>query len=113
KKKNINISKLNFSQIYIAGNTKKPVLIRQNICPGIYKVKDNKLIKTKSSLFLKDLSTNEVLINYAAYQGSKIKPGDIIAKIIIKKSSIQNRRYLLTKEVKKLISTIRDFMETK
>lgn len=113
KKENIDISEQNFSQIYIAGNKNKPLLIKQNICPGIYRIRNNRLIKTKSSLFLKDLSPNEVLINYAAYKGSKIKPGDVIAKIIIKKSSIQDGQYLLTKEIKELICSIRNFMETK
>ncbi|MDD5659151.1 MAG: hypothetical protein PHR39_03960 [Actinomycetota bacterium] len=113
KKKNIDISKRDFSQIYIANNKNKAILIKQNLVPGIYKFNANKLKKVKSSLFLKDLTTDNVLVNYTAYQGSRVKPGGIIAKIILKKSSIQDGQYLLTEEVKNVASSIRNFLEAK
>lgn len=109
-KKRLNLHGKNYSQLYIANNTNDKVKVKKYLMPGIYKVKRNELIRTKDSLFLKDMEKNEVLINFSAYKDSLLIPDDILAKIIIKKSVLKSNNFHLSREAVKLISLIRYYI---
>ncbi len=109
-KKRLNLYAKNYSQLYIANNTDGKVKVRRYLMPGIYKVKYNQLIRTKDSLFLKDMERDEVLINFSAYKNSLLIPDAIMAKIILKKSVLKRNSFHLSEDALKLISLIRYYI---
>ena len=108
KEGEIDLNEKNYSQLYIANNLTSDVTVVNYLEPGVYIIDQGKLIKTKSSLFLKDVEKDEILITYTAYLGSILVSGGIIAKIILKKSILNTGKYELNVESKSLIKIIKD-----
>lgn len=107
--KPVNLSKSNYSQIYISNNSNHNIRTKNYLRPGIYRISKKTLIRTKNSLFLSDMNKNEVLINFFAYKGTLLEPGQIISKIILKKSVLNRNKYELSKVSKDLISLIKSY----
>jgi hypothetical protein len=98
----------NGSQLYIANNTNKPVLISKYLMPGIYQISNGHLVKKKDSFFMEDLDgVDEFLVTYSAYESSRVSPNGILAKILLNDTVIQNNNYSLTNKAKRIISIVR------
>lgn len=108
--KPLDLSKHDYSQIYIANNKDAIVEVKRYLFPGIYEVIKSNLIRAKNSLFLSDMTENQVLINFSAYKGSKLKKDQLIARIILKKSVLSNDEYVLSKDSVTLVSLIRNYI---
>lgn len=108
--KSLDLSKNHYSQLYISNNKDTTIEAKRYLIPGIYKVENQKLIRTRDSLFVSDMKRDDVLINFSAYKGSKLNPEQIIAKIILKKSVLDGNNYALSRNTVKLITLIRNFV---
>lgn len=97
-----------YSQICIANNSNKTMFIKHRLTPGIYKLSKNQLVRTKDSLFFKDLNRSEILFTYIAYSGLESSPGGLLARLLLKKSAIKGREYELTEETKRMVSVFRN-----
>lgn len=108
RQKNIDFSSHDYSQIIICNNLHHNVIVSKYVEPSIYQIKDGFLRMAKRSLFLHDMKNKDILITQAAYRGKHLLPGDIIAKIILKRSAIKNGEYNLESKVIKIINIIKD-----
>lgn len=98
---------LNYSQLIIRNNTSRSIKIVKRLEPGIYKVKNGVLKKINSSLFVHDMLPEDILITYAAHLESKLPPDEVIVRLILKKSVVDNSKYELSEEVRTLIRIIK------
>lgn len=108
--KPLNLSKYDYSQLYIANNKDSIVEVKQYLSPGIYKIMNGNLIRTKNSLFLSDMDEDQVLINFSAYKGSKLKTDQLIARIILKETVLKKNDYSLNKNAMNVIALIKSYI---
>ena len=107
KNRKIDVSKHSYSQLYIAHNNEKDLKIKKYLLPGIYKAVNSRLKRTKNSLCISDMATDEVLINFSAYKGTRLHTDQIFSKIILKKSVLLNGKYELNKNILNIIQVIK------
>ena len=105
--KKIDLSKNNYSQIYISHNSAEEILVKKYLLPGIYKVAGNSLIRTKNSLFVSDMDLDEILINFSIYEGIKLHKDQVMFKIILKSSILVKNKYELSENLVKIIKVLR------
>jgi hypothetical protein len=104
---NIDLSQRAYSQVIIYNNLPHNVTVSKHIEPGIYRTDGDSLHFTKASLFVEDIEGDEVLITHAAHEGRELYPGGMLARIILKKSVIQDGEYKLEEKAIELIKMIR------
>lgn len=104
---NTDFSKHDYSQVIVRNNESKNIKILSRLEPGIYKVKNGVLHKNKESLFVHDMEDDDVLITSAAHTGCELWPGEVIVRLILKKSVVDDSEYKLKEEAVQLVNIIR------
>jgi hypothetical protein len=59
-----------------------------------------------------DMTVNSILVTYSANQGKKLNPNEVILKIILKSSLLDDDTYRLKPHVKEMISTLKNYILT-
>jgi hypothetical protein len=108
--KKISLDGHNYSQIYIAHTGLDEVTIKRQIIPGIYSINNGRLNYVSSSLFIRTLGLNEILINFAAYLGSVVHANQMIAKIVIKDTALSKNSYILSDKTKEIVRILKSEM---
>lgn len=103
----IDFSIHDYSQVIVRNNESNNVKILTRLEPGIYRIQDGLLQKSKKSLFVHDVADDEVLITSAAHTGCELWPGEVIVRLILKKSVINDSEYKLREEAVQLVDMIR------
>ena len=106
----INLSRHGYSQVIIRNNTPDNIIISKRIEPSIYRMQHGSLQKIKSSLFMSDMEDDDILVTYAAHEGCQLYPGEVIVRILLKKSVVENSEYKLTPSAIGIINFIRKYM---
>ena len=106
----IDLSRHGYSQVIIRNNASGNIVISRRIEPSIYRLQQSVLQKIKSSLFMSDMEDDDVLVTYAAHEGCQLYPGEVIVRILLKKSVVENGEYKLTPDAIELVSLIRKYM---
>ena len=104
----IDFSVNNYSQVIVRNNKFQKVKVKNRLEPGIYKSDKDLLVKTKNSLFVQDMEKDEVLITYAAHKNCQLLSDEVIVRLILKETVIDNSTYKLNNYAKQLVSTIRN-----
>ncbi|OGD25194.1 MAG: hypothetical protein A3A98_03655 [Candidatus Staskawiczbacteria bacterium RIFCSPLOWO2_01_FULL_40_39] len=105
----INFSNHDYSQVIIRNNEPSNIKILTRLDPGIYQLRGGSLQKVKASLFVHDMRNDDVLITSAAHAGCELYPGEVIVRMILKKSVVNDGEYKLKPEAVKLIDTVRKY----
>lgn len=105
--KDIDLNKHDYSQIYISHNDNNKLVVNKYLLPGIYKINQGKVIRTKNSLFVSDMDPDEILVNFSIYEGTKLHKDQIMFKIILKNSVLNNDRYELNENSIKMIELLK------
>jgi hypothetical protein len=92
----VNLDQGDYSQIIISNNSDTVVEIGTYVRPGIYDYEAGRMVSVSTSLFVKEMRQEEVLVAAAPCRGRRVPPGGTLAKIILKRSVIENREYALT-----------------
>lgn len=103
----IDFSNRNYSQVIVRNNESNNIKILTRLEPGIYKIQNCLLQKSKQSLFVHDMEDDEVLITSAAHTGCELWPGEVIVRLILKKSVVDDLEYKLREEAVQLVDVIR------
>ncbi len=103
----VDLSRSNYSQIYISHNSDDEVLVKKYLLPGIYKIIGNGLVRTKNSLFVSDMNSDEILVNFSIYGGVKLHADQVIFKIILKSSVLVENKYELSKNLIRIIKLLK------
>jgi hypothetical protein len=85
-----------YAQIIISNNSDEDVKIGTYVTPGIYGYENGRMVSVSTSLFVKEMKREEVLVAAAPCRGRRVPPGGTLAKIILKRSVIENDKYALT-----------------
>ena len=107
KEGDIDFSDYNYSQVIVRNNESKNIKIHTRLEPGIYKIHDGLLQKSKQSLFMHDMEGDEILITSAAHAGCELWPGEVIVRLILKKSVVDDSEYKLREGAVQLVDMIR------
>ncbi len=97
----------NYSQVYISYNVTEVKNVKNSITPGIYGLVSGKLKILSSSLFVKDMTVDDILITMTVPKGMETYEDQVLLKIILKKSVLENNKYELSKEFKDLVGLLR------
>lgn len=104
---NTDFLKHDYSQVIVRNNESKHIKILTRLEPGIYKVKNGALQKSRESLFVHDMEDDDVLITSAAHAGCELWPGEVIVRLILKKSVVDDSEYKLKEGAVELVNIIR------
>ena len=104
----VDLSRHNYVQVLIYNNEPRQRTIRSCISPSIYIRRGGKLSLARKSLFIQDMRQGEVLITFCAPRKRVIAPNDLIARLVLKDSALEDGEYALKPPVRELVSTIRD-----
>lgn len=108
----IDLSEHDYSQAIVYNNSHSTVTIARYLEPGIYRLDNDTLQKMSFSLRVKDLKDEEILVTYGAHTGRELRPGGMIARIILKRTIIINGKYEIEPWAGELISSVRNYALT-
>jgi len=108
----IDLSEHDYSQAIVYNNSHSTVTIARYLEPGIYRLDNDTLQKISFSLRVKDLKDEEILVTYGAHTGRELRPGGMIARIILKRTIIINGKYEIEPWAGELISSVRNYALT-
>lgn|GEM_PF-1812942 len=95
---------------FIIRNLSAQALVKNRIPPSIYKIQNNVLNMVKSSVFVEDMSQDDILVTSSAHEGAKLYPGEALARVILKKSTLIEGEYKLNQNTKFIIRTVRELI---
>ncbi len=112
KNKELDLSLHEYAQLIITNTDTIEVVISKDISPGVYQYQNNSLHLTGRSLFLSDIERNDILLAYVAPKMRRVQPRGILARILLKKSTLTHGAYELTPYVRELITSFRKLIIT-